>query len=111
MAGELGKQLKFDLEDLYATAPAFRRVGAEIGDEVQRATRLLEGLGIFWGHDEPGRNFGAEYAHYQSKLLSLLATVAGEVEGVGDGIAKMADQYGVAEQDNFSKIQSLNEGK
>lgn len=111
MAGESGKQLKFDLEDLYATAPAFRRAGGEIGDEVQQATRLLEGLGTFWGHDDQGRKFGAEYAPYQAKLLSLLATVAGAIEGVGDGIIKMADQYGIAEQDNVSKIQSLKEEK
>lgn len=111
MPGESGKQLKFDLEDLYATAPAFRRAGSEIGDEVQRVTRQLESLGEFWGHDDPGRKFGSEYAHCQSKLLSLLATVAGEVEGIGDGITKMADQYGVAEQGNASKIRSLDEEK
>lgn len=111
MAGESGQQLKFDLEDLYATAPAFRRAGGEIGDEVQRATQKLEGLGNFWGNDDPGRKFGAAYAHYQSRLLSLLSVVAGEVEGIGDGITKMADQYGAAEHDNVCRIQPLNEEK
>lgn len=111
MAGESGQQLKFDLEDLYATAPAFRRAGSEIGDEVQRATQKLEGLGNFWGNDDPGRKFGAVYAHYQARLLSLLSVVAGEVEGVADGITQMADKFGAAEHENISKIQSLNERK
>ena len=111
MSGESSGQFRIDVEDLYGAAPAFRRAGGEIGDAVQQATRALEGLGTFWGNDDPGRKFGAEYAQAQSQLLSLLAIVAGEVEGIGDGLVKMADQYGVAEQDNLSNIQSLNEGR
>ncbi|MCL2586542.1 MAG: hypothetical protein FWE35_29285 [Streptosporangiales bacterium] len=66
-------------------------------------------MGNFRGNDDPGRKFGSEYAHAQSKLLSLLAVVAGEVEGIGDGLVKMADRYGVAEQGSPSNVQSLKQ--
>lgn len=111
MVHESGRELKFDLEDLYATAPAFKRAGGELEDAVQLAKRQLEGLGNFWGDDDPGHTFGATYQPHQERLLQLLAMVANEVEGVGDGIVKMADKFGVAEDDNVSKIQSLSEEK
>jgi hypothetical protein len=38
MAGESGQKLKFDLTDLYMTAPAFTRAGGALEDAVQQAT-------------------------------------------------------------------------
>lgn len=107
MSGDPGRQLRFALDDLYATAPAFHRVGGEIGGELERATRKLEGMGNFWGDDKAGRQFGQVYGPAQSKLLELLAVVSGEVEGIGDGISKMADEYDAAEQKTKAVIQSL----
>ena len=108
MAGESRQELKFDLTDLYLTAPAFTRAGGAIGDAVSLATSQLEGLGTFWGNDAAGQKVGAVYAPYQAKLLQLLAAVSGEVAGVADGINKMAAEYDIAEQANIAKIRSLS---
>jgi hypothetical protein len=107
VSGESAQELKFDLTDLYLAAPAFTRAGGAIGDAVQAATSQLEGLGNFWGNDAAGQKFGAVYQPYQAQLLQLLAIVSGEVAGVADGINKMADQYGIAEQANINKIRSM----
>lgn len=111
MPGESGRQLKFDLGNLYSTAPAFRDAGSDLGDAVREATSRLESLGSFWGNDENGQKFGAVYAPYQDKLLQLLALVAGQMQGIADGVTKMADEYGAAEQKNIGMSQALNEKK
>lgn len=107
MPGESGRELKFDLENLYSTAPAFRHAGGAIGDVVRQSTYRLEGLGPFWGNDEPGQKFGGFYAPDQSRLLQILAIVSGQVEGIADGITKMADEYDAAERKNADNIRKL----
>lgn len=109
MADESGQDLKFELTDLYMTAPAFTRAGGELEDAVKRAGYQLEGLGSFWGNDAPGHRFGTVYSPHQAELLQLLAVVAGEVAGIAGGITKMADEYGIAEQANVNKIRELNQ--
>lgn len=111
MVDKSSGRLRFDLEDLYATAPAFRRAGGELEHALQQAKRRLEGLGDFWGNDKLGQKFGSIYKPGQERLLELLSIVSGEVDGIADGITRMADEYGVAEQGNVSRIQSLREGK
>jgi hypothetical protein len=109
MAGESGQELKFDLTDLYLTAPAFSRAGTAIGDAVSQATSQLEGLGAFWGNDAPGQKFGAFYAPKQSELLQVLAVLSGEVQGISDGINRMAANYGISENANLAKIRAMEQ--
>jgi hypothetical protein len=109
MSGESSQELKFDLTDLYMTAPAFTRAGGALGDAAQQATSQLEGLGSFWGNDAPGQKFGASYQPYQDRLLQLLALVSGDVEGIADGINQMADEYKITEESNIAKIRAMNQ--
>lgn len=111
MAGESGRQLKFDIEDLYATVPAFHRAAGDLADALQKARSRLEGLGNFWGHDKLGESFGKVYQPSQERLFQLMNIVDGAVDGVADGITRTADTYGEAERDNVSKSESLREGK
>jgi hypothetical protein len=99
--------LKFDLTDLYLTAPAFQRAGGAIAATDSRAQSTLMGMGAFWGDDAPGKKFGAKYEPAQDQLLQLIAIIAGQVEGISDGINKMAENYGVTEQANIAKIKQL----
>jgi len=99
--------LKFDLTDLYISAPAFQRGGQDIAAENSRAQSTLMGMGAFWGNDDPGTKFGAKYEPAQDELLQLIAIIAGQVEGIADGINQMAANYGVTEQANVNKIRAL----
>lgn len=109
MAGESGQDLKFDLTDLYMTAPAFDRAGSAITDAVSQATSQLEALGAFWGNDGPGQRFGSFYAPKQAQLLQILAVMGGEVQGISDGINQMAANYGITEQGNINKLRALEQ--
>lgn len=109
MPGEPGQELRFDITDLYMTAPAFARAGSSLGDSVEQASARLERLGSFWGNDKPGQRFKAVYAPSQERLLQLLSILSGEVAGIADGINKMADEYGIAEQSNINKIREMNQ--
>jgi hypothetical protein len=108
VASESG-QLKFEITDLYMTAPAFTRAGDGIAAAESQASSQLHGLGEFWGNDSPGQKFASFYVKAQDELLSLIGTVAGEVRGVADGINKMAAQYGIAEEANVNKIRALQQ--
>lgn len=103
------EDLKFELTDLYASAPTFSRVGSQLADAVSAAKGRLEGLGAFWGNDAPGQKFGSVYAPDQERLLHLLGLVAAGVKGVSDGITAMADRYGIAEQDNQAKVKAIQQ--
>jgi hypothetical protein len=109
MSGESSQALKFDLTDLYMTAPAFTRAGGAIADAVSQAQSQLQGMGAFWGNDAPGQEFGGFYAGDQARLLDLLAVVAGRVEGVAGGINQMASNYGIAENSNVAKIRAVQQ--
>lgn len=109
VAAESAEELKFDLTDLYLTAPAFSRAGAAIGDAVSQATSQLERLGAFWGHDAAGQKFGSSYAPKQAELLQILAVLAGEVQGVSEGINRMAANYGIVENANLAKIRAMEQ--
>lgn len=111
MSGESGKQFKIDVEDLYATAPAFRRAGGTLDDALTQLKPRLEALGDFWGSDQLGRKFGSIYLPGSEKLLELLNIVSGAVDGVADGIVKTAEKYDATERENTAKIQSLNEDR
>jgi len=106
---ESGQELKFDLTDLYMTAPAFTRAGDAIATAVSQASSQLHGLGAFWGNDRPGQEFGPYYAKAQDELLALIGVLAGEVRGIADGIDEMADRYGVTEEANVAKIWALEQ--
>jgi hypothetical protein len=99
--------LKFDLTDLYMTAPAFQRAGGGIANTNSRAQSTLMGMGAFWGNDDPGTKFGAKYEPAQDELLQLIAIIAGQVEGISDAINKMAANYGITEQANVNKMRAL----
>jgi hypothetical protein len=109
MSGESGQSLRFDLTDLYLTAPVFERAGDAIGGTVSQSQSELEGLGAFWGNDAPGEKFGAVYAKYQTQLLNLLGLAAAEVQGVSDGINQMANNYKITEQANVRMAMHLEE--
>jgi hypothetical protein len=109
MSGESGQSLRFDLTDLYMTAPAFSRAGGAIADAVSQVQSQLLGMGAFWGNDAPGQKFASFYAGDQDQLLQLLAVVAGEVQGISDGINKMASNYGITENANVNKMRALEQ--
>jgi hypothetical protein len=109
MSGESSQNLRFDLTDLYLTAPTFERAGDSIGGTVSQTQSQLDGLGAFWGNDAPGEKFGAVYAKYQAELLNLLGITAAEVRGVSGGINQMADNYNVTEQANVRMAMHMEE--
>lgn len=97
MADQLSQNVRFCIDDLLSSAPAFSQAGGEMGGAVADTQRVLQGLRNFWGDDAAGTRFGAFYAPNQARLLSLLGTVAAEVQGISDGITAMAAQFGVTE--------------
>jgi hypothetical protein len=100
-------RLKFNVTQLYLTAPAFTRAGDGIYGAVSQAQAQLQDLGAFWGNDDPGQRFAGFYVKDADQLLGLLATVGGAVEGVADAIGRMAAIYAISEEANTSKIRAL----
>lgn len=105
---KLGGELKFDIEALFGVAPKFSQGGSWIDNGVRDVTNSLLSLGNFWGNDKPGSAFGKAYQPQQSMLLKLIGMLAGELEGVSEGLKKMAENYGVTEDGLSSRIRKLN---
>jgi len=80
-----------------------------MADMVSQVQSQLDGFGAFWGNDRPGQEFASFYAKNQDELLGLLAVVAGEVQGIADGINKMAARYEISEEANINKIRALEQ--
>lgn len=109
MSAESSQSLMFDLTDLYMTAPTFKRAGGLIADAVSQVQSQLQGMGAFWGNDTPGQKFASFYPDNADTLLQQISVFAGAVEGIGDAINQMADNYGVSEQANVNKMRALGQ--
>jgi hypothetical protein len=105
---ELGGRLKFDVEELFGVAPKFTQSGEWVDNAVQEATTTLLGLGNFWGNDKPGTTFGTAYQAQQDLILKVLGMLAGDLEGVAEGIKQMAKNYGITEDGLSGRIRKLN---
>lgn len=89
-----------EIEDFVSAAPAFTTAGDEISDTLKQVGPALEALGDFWGSNAGGPKFGESY----QKALTLLLEVGGfagtELQGMGDGLARMARDYQITEDAN-----------
>jgi hypothetical protein len=104
----LSGELKFDVEALFGVAPKYSQASGWIDNGLRDVTNSLLALGDFWGTDEAGTKFGNAYQPQQSLLLKFTGMLAGELEGVSEGIFKMAKNYGITEDGLSAKIRSLN---
>jgi hypothetical protein len=105
---KLTGQLKFDVQELLGVAPKFEQAGEWVGNGVQDVTNALLDLGNFWGTDKPGTAFGKTYQDQQDKILKILGMLSGDLEGVAEGITKMAKNYGITEDGLSAKVRKLN---
>lgn len=106
---ESSQSLTFDLTDLYTTAPIFSRVGGSIADTASQVQSQLQRIGAFWGNDTPGQKFASFYPGNADTLLQQISVFAGAVEGIGDAVNQMADNYGISEQASVNKVRSLQQ--
>lgn len=99
----------FDIQvdDFAAVAPKFTAAGAALEDAVTTQSIALQGVGSFWGTTAHGPDFGAKYQPLVAKVLDLASMSAIAIQGVGDGLTQMGQQYGVTEAQIVAALKSL----
>jgi uncharacterized protein YukE len=90
---------KVQVDDLLSVAPAFGGNGQAVGDYLNQAAAALQSLGAFWGGDKPGTQFAATYQKVSAEVLLMLTKIAEDLEGISQGVTKMAAKYGQTEAD------------
>ena len=95
------------VDDFAALAPRFTAAGTELAAAVTAQAAVLQGLGAFWGTTAHGPDFGATYQPLVAKVLALARMSGIAVEGVGDGLQQMGQQYGVTEAQITAAMRSL----
>jgi hypothetical protein len=83
--------------DFAAESPEFTAAGNDLTDATKKASSTLDGLGAFWGTTGHGPDFGKQYQQYVTKVLALAQGCGLALQGVGDGLQQMGQQYGVTE--------------
>ncbi|QMU77612.1 hypothetical protein GXW83_19860 [Streptacidiphilus sp. PB12-B1b] len=95
------------VDDFAAVAPKFAGAGTELASAVAAQSAALQGLGSFWGTTAHGPDFGAKYQPLAVKVLALARMSGIAVEGVGDGLQQMGQEYGVTEAQITAAMKSL----
>jgi hypothetical protein len=83
--------------DFAAESPEFTAAGTNLADAAKTASSALDGLGAFWGTTAHGPDFGKQYQLYATKVLALAQGCGVALQGIGDGLQQMGQQYGVTE--------------
>ncbi|WP_034267180.1 WXG100 family type VII secretion target [Actinospica robiniae] len=94
-----GAGFKIEVDDLLAIAPQIGESGQVLVDSMNSAVATLQSLGSFWGDDKPGTQFAASYQKISAEVLLMLTKIAEDLEGVSQGLTKMAASYGQTEAD------------
>jgi uncharacterized protein YukE len=91
--------------DFAAEAPKFAGAGTDLAAATKTASSALDGLGAFWGTTAHGPDFGKEYQQYATKVLALAQGCGVALQGIGDGLQQMGQQYGVTEAQIVQALQ------
>ncbi len=94
--------------DFAAESPEFTAAGNDLTDATKKASSTLDGLGAFWGTTAHGPDFGKQYQQYATKVLALAQGCGLALQGVGDGLQQMGQQYGVTEAQITQALQGLS---
>jgi hypothetical protein len=95
------------VDDFAAVAPKFTSAGHELEAVVKAQSAVLDGLGSFWGKEAHGPEFGDKYHPLIAKVLALAGASGVAVEGVGDGLQQMGQEYQVTEAQIKAALKSM----
>lgn len=90
---------KVQVDDLLSVAPSFASNAQDLTDALNNAVASLQALGSFWGDDKPGTQFAGSYQKVVSEVLLMLAKGAEDLDGISQGLTRMAARYGQTEAD------------
>ena len=90
---------KIQVDDLLSVAPPFDGNAQALADYLSQAAASLQTLGSFWGDDKPGSQFAATYQKFAAEVTLVLTKTAEDLEGISEGLTKMAARYGQTEAD------------
>ena len=102
-----GTGFAVQVDDFAAVAPKFTGAGQRLAAVVTAQSAVLDGLGSFWGTTAHGPDFGDKYQPLVAKVLALARMSGIAVEGVGDGLEQMGQEYGVTEAQITEALKSL----
>ncbi|MBC3839930.1 hypothetical protein GXW82_06170 [Streptacidiphilus sp. 4-A2] len=97
------------MDDFAAVAPKFTSAGDQLAEAVVTQSIVLQGLGPFWGTTAHGPTFGATYQPLLTQVLNLASMSGIALEGIGDGLTQMGQEYGVTEARIIAAMKSLQQ--
>ena len=95
------------VDDFAAVAPKFTSAGTELESVATTQSAVLDGQGPFWGKEAHGPEFGDKYQPLIAKVLALAKASGIAVEGVGDGLRQMGQEYQVTEAQIKAALKSM----
>jgi hypothetical protein len=71
------------------------------------AATTLDALGAFWGTTAHGPDFGKTYQQLAAATLAVAKGCGIMVEGTGDGLRQMGEEYGITESTIHHTFQNI----
>lgn len=90
---------KVQVDDLLSVAPVFDGNAQAVMDYLNQAATSIQALGSFWGNDTTGAQFAGTYQKIAAEVMLMLTKTAEDLEGISQGLTKMAARYGQTEAD------------
>ncbi|WP_181763958.1 WXG100 family type VII secretion target [Streptomyces albidus (ex Kaewkla and Franco 2022)] len=91
--GQPNEVLNISTADLKEAAPVFGKQSEALAEAVGRLTNRLETLGLPWGSDAPGTEFGDLYGPRRRTLESAVEILATGLASVHHAMSDMADGH------------------
>ena len=90
---------KIQVDDLLSVAPQFDGNALALAEYLTQAAEALQAVGPFWGDDKAGGEFAGTYQKFAAAVMLMLTKTAEDLEGISQGLTKMAARYGQTEAD------------
>jgi uncharacterized protein YukE len=110
VAGVSADGFKIQVDDLLSVAPQFDGNADALAEYLSQAAASLQPLGSFWGDDKAGSQFAAGYQKFAAEVMLLLTKTAEDLEGISQGLTKMAASYGQTEADITASFHAHGRG-
>jgi uncharacterized protein YukE len=103
-----GDIVQVSIADLLYYAPQFGAAAYTLGEKLAEVQSQLTSMGAFWGTDPKfGQPFGQQYKPAQDQILQLVGMIVSGLDGIADGVQKMANNYAVNESNITQMIKEF----
>lgn len=85
--------MRIDTAAVLRAAPTFPAAGERVRRALDDARSAIEALGEFWGADEQGARFAADYSPMAEQTLQAVRNIADGLMSIGPGLEAMASNH------------------